>query len=722
MAYDQTQRMLAIKTELGDDVAVLTSLEGFDALSKPFLFKIQFATDADPARVKKLLGTKTTLWMGRPGESVMGLERRPVSGHFSRLRRGMTTTGGVTEWYAEVVPALWFLTRTTDCRIFQEKSVPEIVAEVLKLQNVTSFEDRTTDSYPKLEYCVQYRETALNFISRLMEQVGIFYWHTHTESEHKLIFSDNNNNVPAAGWGDVPTDRRPGSAGIRRIDEEVVFRSGKMSLRDFNFETPTDMLEVDAPTTLDVQEMSSRELYDYPGLYKDKSAGRGVADLQMKQDEAQYHLLRGESGLAGMTAGLRFESGDPYIGERELVITEVHHEAQDYSHWTAQDWGGREPSVPFYDNKFVCIPKKTPFHPERVTRKPFVQGPQTAIVTGPSGEEIHTDKYGRVKVKFHWDRADANDETTSCWIRVSQGWAGQNWGQVHLPRIGHEVIVDFLEGDPDRPIVTGRVYNAKNMHPYALPDNKTQSGIKSNSSKGGSGSNEIRFEDKKGAEEIFVNAEHDLNAIVENNETRKVGEKGTGNRKTEIKNDETLTVGANKTTTVKGNFDETIKGTETRTVNGNVSETFMANEDRKVSGALTENVKGNVDQTILGAYSQKVTGGISITTPASITVTATSGWTLLAPGGTTTVDNKFFKTGLDDLSIYAFQLTHAAIQINACATLALSGMNNKIDIQNLKVEFGGFKFGNDGTEIEATSTAIKQGALNLVTFGFIALS
>lgn len=694
MSYDQTNRILAIKTDLGDNAAVLTELDGEDAISRPYVFRIRFATEAGASDVKALLGTAVTLWMGRPGDSDVGptgVDRTPVHGRFRRLTRGVAARGEATEWQAEVVPLLWFLSRTSDCRIFQEKTIPEIIEEILGLHGVTDYRLKLTGSYEPLEYCVQYRESALDFISRLMEQAGIYYWHEHTDSAHTLVIADENGSAPLAPFPDLPISGNAKIAAIHRLDEEFAVRSGKWTLRDYNFETPSLDLEANAPTTIDVEQMRIRERYDYPGLYKDTGAGRHVADLRMEEEEAHFQRRHGRSGLAGFHAGLRVKIDG--IEDPEVLLTELRHRAEDYSHWSGEMWGGREPRAPFYENGFVCIPKKVPYRPERMTPKPFVRGPQTAVVTGPSGEEIHTDEYGRVKVQFHWDRVNPADDSSSCWVRVSQGWAGAGWGQMHIPRIGHEVIVDFLEGDPDRPIITGRVYNAENTVPYALPANKTQSGIKSNSSKGGGGSNEFRFEDKKGSEQVFFHAEKDLDSEVENNETRKVGGKGTGNRTTDIKNDETLTVGANKTTTVKGNFEETILGTETRSVTGDVSETFSANEKRNITGNQTETIMGNLDQTIQGNYNQSVIGAINIKTASTydvlatgpVTFTAPSGFTVIAPGGTRTVDLFFKMVGGEKFENFMNDVGITMAKFESNLTQAISIQNSKLETCVLNV-------------------------------------
>ena len=721
--FDQTNRILAIDTKLGPDKAVLTELEGEDVISRPFFFRIKFATEEPAAKVQALLGTEVTLWFGRPGENEggpTGLERRPLHGHISRLTRGFVQRGEATEWRAEVVPALWFLSRTSDCRIFQQKTVPDIVKEVLGLHGVQRFQLKLTGSYEPLDYCVQYRESALDFISRLMEQNGIFFWHEHTASSHTLVIADDNGSTFAAPFTEaLPLTGREDTGAIRRLDEEFAVRSGKWTLRDFNFETPSNDLEVEEPTQINVEQMKSRERYDYPGLYPDsgsgpqKSLGKMVARLEIEREEAFHQRRHGESSVAGFDAGMRVKID--IDEDSEVLITEVRHRAEDYSHWTTQAWGRREPVEPRYDNEFVCIPKRVKFRPERVTPKPFVHGPQTAIVTGPSGEEIHTDKHGRVKVQFHWDRLGGKDDKSSCWVRVSQGWAGQGWGQIHIPRIGHEVIVDFLEGDPDRPIITGRVYNAENPVPYELPSNKTQSGIKSNSSKGGGGSNEFRFEDKKGSEEVYFHAEKDLNSHIENEETRKVGGKGTGNRTTTIMNDEKTTINGNKTTTVVKDFNETITGKETRTVTGDVTETYASNETRTIAGSVTEtvvgsftrNITGSVTDTIIGSLTMTVIGGITVTTPAPVNVTSAASINHTAPNLLQTTPN-FYNTGATNGDAYGFVQSNCGFKIeNIGAVIGTVGA--KMDNFGIAIANGAIEIKNKSMKAYTYTFSIKTG-------------
>jgi type VI secretion system secreted protein VgrG len=347
-------------------------------------------------------------------------------------------------------------------------------------------------------------------------------------------------------------------------------------------------------------------------------------------------------------------------------------------------------------------------------------GVQTAIVTGPSGEEIYTDEHGRVKVQFHWDRQGQNDEKTSCMVRVGQIWAGQGWGGIWIPRIGHEVIVSFIEGDPDRPLITGCVYNAQMTPPYKLPDNATQSGIKSRSSKGGNAENynEIRFEDKKGAEQIQVHAEMNMDTSIEADETHDVG----GNRKVHVvghftenvDSGETRQVDAGAQETINGGMKQTINGGETRTVTGGITETVTGGENRTISGGITESVTGSETrtitgsqtETITGSLTQTVTGGITINSPAGVTVNAPGGYTVVAPGGTRTVDSWFTKVGGKDEDLFAIQTAILTMQTT------ISGMS--IAMQSGKVDLSGFVFERTFAKSANEPLTLKQGGIKLI--------
>ncbi len=613
--YDQSKALLAMHTTLADWPAVLTELEGEDRLSAPFVYRVRFATEAPVAAVKALIGTEVTLFFGLPGAEVPDAQRRrPLNGHFRRIARcgRVGRDRGILEWEAEVVPRLWFLSQMSGFRIFHEQTIPQIIATVLGEQGI-DFADRIVvpEAYGTLEYCVQYDETALDFVSRLMEHAGIFYWHEHTEVAHTLCFTDNNNNVrlPHPPFDTLVV----GDGVLERFEDQYSFRTGTWTVRDHNLTRPQRawdkteaFAEVAGADAAVVERMLRAERYRYPGNYmaRLRSSADGSAEGQIGQadadlmatrlieiEESHWERWSGASCAAGLDAGTKagFEA-DGGSGA-DYLVTAVRHSVQDHTCWTPAEWALRAPEraevpAPSLSNSFDCVPHAVPFRPDRVTRKPRAGGPQTALVVGPAGQEINVDDYGRVQVQFPWDRASAGAAAaaSAVWIRVSQGWSGAGWGQVHVPRVGHEVIVDFLNGDPDRPIIVGTVYNTDNAVPHALPAHATRSGIRTRSTPGGTAENynELRFEDAKGAEQVMLHAERDYVVEVEHdytvqvdNETRMGVGDGTGNRTVTIKGDDTTTIHGNRTLTVDGNSGTVIKGNENRSAGGNIE--FEAN-------------------------------------------------------------------------------------------------------------------------------------------------
>ena len=400
---------------------------------------------------------------------------------------------------ATVVPSLSLLSLEQDCRIFQNQSVPEIVKTVLQEGDVPadSISFRLRGNYEPREYCVQYRETDLNFISRLLEEEGIFYLFEHAEDGHTLIFGDSVvNYAPIPGNPRLIFNPADGLA----VDKEFVSRfvlsrrvsTGATTLRDYNFQRPSLDLTCDDQAQCEWKP----EIYDYPGTYEKVERGKALAKVRLQEATVFRDTATGKSSCPRLTPGFWFslEKHDLDSLNRDyLVVESFQFGAQPQV--IEERFSGT--SGLEYDNQFFCIPAEVDFRPERTTPRPVVDGVQTAIVVGPPGEEIYTDKHGRIKVQFHWDREGKRDEKSSCWIRVGQLWAGAGWGAMFIPRIGQEVIVDFLEGDPDKPIVTGRVYHETNTPPYPLPDQKNKSGIKSDSTLGGGGSNELCFDDTR---------------------------------------------------------------------------------------------------------------------------------------------------------------------------------------------------------------------------------
>ena len=621
----QENRLIAIDTPLGPDVLLLRGFTGHESISRLFNFELDLLSPDPEIKFEEIIGQKVTIRV-RLGKE----KERFFHGIISRFMQTGSDVG-LANYRATMVPALWFLTRTADCRIFQSKKVPDIIQEIFKENGVTDIKTVLKATYEPRDYCVQYRETDFNFVSRLMEQYGMFYFFEHEEKKHTVVLSDDlSAHQPCLEQSKVSWNPQ----GSDNLDEDVItslqweetFRFGKYAVTDYNFETPSTSLRAEVKTQIDVGGNSKYEIYDYPGEYGKKAEGDGIAKIRMQEEEAQYKVISGAGTARVFTTGYKFTLQD-YVRKDvngDYVLTQVQHVASVGSTYTTGAAGGGAEGD--YSNSFTCIPAKRPFRPPQVTPKPMVQGPQTAVVVGKSGEEIWTDKYGRVKVQFHWDRYGKMNESSSCWTRVSQNWAGKNWGAMFVPRIGQEVIVEFLEGDADQPIITGRVYNAEQTVPYALPANQTQSGIKSNSSKGGGGSNEWRFEDKKGSEEVYLHGQKDWNILIENdkgqtighdemlevknNRTKKVGvdqsEEIGSNKKIHVGANHTESIDANKTLTVGGNHTETISGAEAVTVGMAAAHTIALAKALTIGAAYQVTVGGAMNETIGAAKAEEI--------------------------------------------------------------------------------------------------------------------
>jgi len=574
----QAQRFLTVKTPLGPDKLVLTGFEGVEQMSRLFSYRLEMVSDNKAILAKDIIGQSVSMAVGPPDKKrwFNGIVRHwGMGGDFGREYR---------VYNAEIVPKFWLLTRTTNLRLFQHLSTPDILKKVMTGLDVTW---QLSGTYEPRNYCTQYRESNFDFVSRLMEEEGILYYFKHAEGSHQLIVTDQKSNWFDCADSEVEyrTDLDANNlvAHVSGWIPRYTYRSGKLTMRDQNFQRPADDLQQTKSTLLEIASFKEHELYDIDyGDYAvldgiDKSGGEQatklskissitpqVAKVRMEEEEAEYENIDGQGNCRSFSPGGKFKLKKHTYAEqqnKDYVLTTVRHGASDLSHLPAE--GG----PPSYSNSFTCITTDRQWRPARLTSRPRVQGPHTAFVVGPAGEEIFTDKYGRVKVQFMWDREGKKDSDSSCWLRVAQLWAGKQWGAIFIPRIGMEVIVDFLEGDPDRPIITGCVYNTESMPPYALPDNKTQSGLKTRSSmQGGTADfNELRFEDKKGSEDIYFHAQKDFHRFVENDDDLKVQH----DRTIEVKNNRTETVKeGNETVTIeKGTRTHTVEGDETLTVN-----------------------------------------------------------------------------------------------------------------------------------------------------------
>ncbi len=625
----QQDRLVTIRTPLGRDVLLVETLEGTEAVSDLFRFNLVLVSEKRDIALGDLVGQRVSVAI----ELANG-KFRYLNGFVSRFSQG-DVDSRVSHYYAEVVPWLWFLTRTSDCRIFQRKTVPDIIQQIFRDLGFSDFKLQLRGSFEPREYCVQYRESDFAFVSRLMEEEGIFYFFEHTADKHTLVLADN----PGAHLPCPNQERaRYGYMFGGRQDEDVItrwhleqeLRPGKYTLTDYYFQTPSNSLRVSSPGVFSANGNGKFEIYDYPGAYAkrfdgdDKAPkvlpdGERTARLWMQEEEAFHKVVSGAGSCRAFTPGYRFDLVEhrrtglngPY------VITQV-------SHTATNNLGDGEGAT--YDNTFSCIPYAVPLRPARVTPRPIVHGIQTAVVVGLPGTEIDTDKYGRVKVQFHWDREGKRDHNSSCWVRVGTPWAGKQWGLVHIPRIGQEVIVAFLEGDPDRPIIVGSVYNAEQMPPYALPENKTQSGVKTRSSMGGTldNFNEIRFEDKKGQEQLYIHAEKNLDIEVENDETHQVGR------------DCIEKVGRHQTIGVGGNRGENVKGDEEVTITGNQKLTVGGDQTLSVGGKRSVTVGGNDTLTVGGVRSVTAGDALVLSTGGAAIILKSDG-TILIKGTDVTI-------------------------------------------------------------------------------------
>ncbi len=591
----------------------LSHTAGMSALEE---MRLQMLSDKPDIEAEKLLGQQVSIAI----ELRDGAQRH-LSGYVTRFGFGRHQ-GRYFGYEATVRPWLWFLTRTADCRIFQDQTVQEIVETVFADHAaIAKFEFKLFRPYRKRVYCVQYRETDFNFIARLLEDEGIAWYFEHSEAEHKLILVDASSaHSAAAGCEALPFYANFGQAppDIDYISSWNFARSvetGKTVLTSYDFERPSTSLLVQAEL-IRQHDHADHEQFDYQGDYTQRPDGKQLTDSHIDELQSQHETLSGSSNAHGLTNGHTFKlQRHPRADQNtEYLCLQTHINAQVNGYESGNAAGQ-------FQCSFAAMPSAQQYRPPRRTPKPFVQGPQTAVVVGPSGEEIFTDKYGRVKVQFHWDRLGSKNEKSSCWVRVSSPWAGKHFGFVQLPRIGQEVVVDFLEGDPDQPIITGRVYNAEQMPPWELPANATQSGVLSRSSKGGaySHANALRFEDKKGSEQVWLHAEKNQDIEVENDETHWVGHDRSKtidhDETSHIKHDRTETVDNDETITIHHDRSERVDNNEKISIGVNRSEDVGVNESISIGANRTETVGAN-ESISIGANRTITVGGSETATVA----------------------------------------------------------------------------------------------------------
>ncbi|WP_217587232.1 type VI secretion system tip protein VgrG [Burkholderia sp. GbtcB21] len=709
-------RVFTLDSPHGDDLKFHT-LDGSDELGRLFEFRIEALADSHSLSLKDMLGKPVTVRIEQQDQSTRYLNgivaRASLAGRRAERHYG----------YELVVrPWLWLATRRSDCRIFQNKTVPEIVQEVLSTYGFP-IENHLAESYVPREYCVQYNETDAAFVSRLMEFEGIYYWFRHAEDTHTLMLSDAmSSHTALPGYETIPYIARDRTA---IADEEHIdgwlpaqeVSVGKHQTTDYDYTKPRADLssqKVD-PRGHDHDSFAS---FEWPGGYRDDAPGAHYSRVRLEEQQAEHERASADTDVRGAAPGYLFTLAHcPRADQnREYLIVRCQYRFQENAYASDQ---GAEAVV--HQTMMLVQPSSLPFRSPRETSRPRTNGPQTATVVGPPGEEIWTDQYGRVKLQFRWDRYGQSNQDSSCWVRVSSPWAGGGFGGVQIPRVGDEVVVDFLNGDPDEPIVTGRVYNGEKMPPWGLPGSATQSGLLSRSSPGGTTehANAFRFEDKKGAEQLWMHAERNFDAETEadhslsvgNNHTHTVGNDETmqvkNNRQRSVGQNETVNIGQNRVAQIGANETHGVVGNRTRTVGQNETVTIAANRDATIGGIHNETVAKGKTETIGEGKTLNV-GQLYQTTSQDMKTLVAASHTEEIGARTSTITNAHTLTvgGEHTVSVGANHTTSVRHQVlvNAGDQLALvCGKSSIVMMSNGTITIQGVNVASTGTDTHSVN-------------------
>ncbi|APC66725.1 type VI secretion system tip protein VgrG (plasmid) [Ralstonia solanacearum] len=667
----QDSRFIRMESPLGRDVLLVNAMVVDEYVNRLPEIHLDLLSHQGDIQIDQIVGQPVSIRL-EPKASGSALSqlmagpdigKRTFHGYAASFGR-VGHPGAVTRYEMTVVPWFWFLTRSTDCRIFQNRTAEQILSEIFVELGFHDFEFHLKTPPATLEYVVMYRESYYNFCARLMEQEGMLWTFRYEADKHVLVIGDTNDTFrPLAPVDSIPYYGSSAASernGIDRWDEAFSFRVGKITYRDFNYSTPSSpLMHVEVPTTLKNPNIGSTERYEYHSMYDLADDGRRYARYAMEAEEAQAHRFEGAGFVQAMTTAGRFRlTHHPMAAydDKQFVILHVRHHA-------VNDYTGQAAELP-YRNAFTCLPLDVPFRPERRTPKPFMYGTQAALVVGPKGEEIYTDG-SRVKVHFFWDRRGKLDGSDSIWVRVSQPWAGAGWGGAAIPRIGQEVIVAFNEGDPDNPVIVGRVFNGEAANPYH-GDNGQTMGIRSQTHKGG-GSNELRFSDVNGAQEVYLHAQKDMNTVVQDAQSTQV-----------LKGDRTILVstGNHATEVSTGNMSEAIQGDRTTLVAKGNHETTVS------TGDMSETVSLG-DRTITVAKGNQATT-VSV---GNLTTTVTQGdTTQKTPAGVHTIEAKELWIRVGGSGGTSIHMTADAIELHkGSSTIRLDGGEIKIQAPNTHI-------------------------------------
>ncbi|UQO33014.1 type VI secretion system Vgr family protein [Burkholderia cepacia] len=618
----QTNRLFTIQTPMkGRSDLVLVDFQCAEGLSQNFEIHASLASQDPNIELKKLIGQPVTITL-QLTDALASSEERYFHGYVASFTH-LDNDGGFTVYSAVIVPWLWMLSRRRDIRVFQEENTEDILSKVFQeYGKIASFEFRLSKGTKNRSYCTQYRETDLEFVERLMQEDGLFFFFEHAKDGHKLIITDNSIAAkPIDGRSPVlqytKDEALDNLAVVTSFQASRQLESNSVGLKTFDYKVPHARRFVSGGTEVNQGEVPSYEVYDYLGEhgFADSDRGEELTRFRTQALAANSKVFVGTSTSRRLSPCRYFELDDHYDHgdakpeDRQFLITSVTHSGT--NNYQAGEGAGS------YQCSFTCIRKKIPYRPVFTIERPSIIGPQTAIVVGPEGEEIYTDNLGRVKVQFHWDRLGKRNQSSSCWVRVGQPWAGRGFGMIQIPRIGDEVVVIFLDGNPDRPLIISSVYNSGNMPPWGLPANATQSGILTRSTKTGNvnTANAIRFEDKKGAEEVWLHAEKDQRLEVEHDESHWVGNDRTKvidhDETVHVKHDRTETVDNNETLHIGVDRTETVGNNETLTVGGNRNETIQGMENLLIALTSTETVGLAKALTVGGGYQLTVAGAVN---------------------------------------------------------------------------------------------------------------
>jgi type VI secretion system secreted protein VgrG len=623
---------MQFSSPLGKDVLLIESLDGAEGISRLSEFHIELLaavdTEIDP---KSIIGSKVSV--------AIALNDASGSRWINGIVASFEQCAGDTEFNcfrARIVPSMWQLTLSANCRVFQNKTVLEIAKAVIGEYGL-SVSDQTSGSYKQLEYCTQYSESDFHFVSRLLEESGIFYWFEYSDQDNKIVLGDGRDAYEdCALSASIPfalNEKGAEGAYGARVSEftaTATMVSGKHATADYNYRT---YARLDVPDEDSSSEFGKNafEQYLYPageeGYLKDKET-QSATDFEslflaarLQASDAMAEVYRGSANARSMCAGYTFSLADNPrdAWNRKYLLTAVTHHADQVPPYRTSDTAGGDG----YSNRFTAISSDVVFKPALTFQKPKIYGPQTAKVVAPSGEEMYIDSLGRVNIQFIWDKLRQPNTVDNTWVRVAQQWAGNGWGTYFWPRLNDEVVVMFLNGDPDNPVVVGSVYNGVNVPKYALPDNSTRSGILTRSSKGGgaANANELRFEDKTGSEQIFLNAERDMDHRTENDHRRFVGGK------------DSLIVTANQLEQVGGDYNREVKGDSIEKIDGNSDLGIGGNQTEQVGGNHALNVGSNQSIQVGQAYSMNAGETVYINGGMNVVIQAGMQLSLVGPGG-----------------------------------------------------------------------------------------